>query len=142
MNLEQILRCHIRTLDSDGDGFPDVDEIYGTPGTDPFDSADNSNNVRDSDGDGCSDYDEINFDGFCDANPNTPMSDAERRINDLVAACPGIPAENIAVLVEGFDALKQSGTTFGDCFIGVNISCTDQVCQSCGSEACRFVFGF
>jgi len=61
-------------LDSDGDGFSDDAEINGVPGTDPFDATDNPNNVRDTDGDGCSDYDELNFDGFCDNDPNTPTS--------------------------------------------------------------------
>lgn len=64
--------CALSQLDSDSDGFSDADEILFTPGTDPFDPTDNPNNVRDTDGDGCSDFDELNFDGFCDNNPNSP----------------------------------------------------------------------
>lgn len=60
-------------LDSDGDGFSDDVEINSTPGTDPLDATDNPMNVRDTDGDGCSDYDELNFVGFCDNNPSTPL---------------------------------------------------------------------
>ncbi|UCC32371.1 MAG: hypothetical protein JSU86_08830 [Phycisphaerales bacterium] len=48
----------------------------GTPGTDPFYPTDNPANVRDTDGDGCSDFDELNFDGFCDNDPNTPSYEA------------------------------------------------------------------
>ena len=62
-------------VDSDGDGFSDDVEINGTPGTDPDDPTDNPNNVRDIDADGCSDYDEINFENFCDNDPNTPIID-------------------------------------------------------------------
>lgn len=61
-------------VDSDGDGFSDDVENNSNPGTDPFDATDNPNNVRDSDGDGCSDYDELNSDGFCDNDPNSPVS--------------------------------------------------------------------
>jgi len=71
-------------VDSDGDGFTDDLEINSTPGTDPNDPTDNPNNVRDSDSDGCSDYDELNFDNFCDNDPNTPI--AEGTVN-CVAIC-------------------------------------------------------
>jgi V8-like Glu-specific endopeptidase len=64
-------------VDSDGDGFSDDAEINGTPGTEPNDPTDNPNHVRDSDGDGCSDYDELNFDGFCNNDPNVPAQTTE-----------------------------------------------------------------
>lgn len=64
--------CALSQLDSDNDGFSDEEEIVSTPGTDPFDPSDNPLNVRDTDGDGCSDFDEINFDDFCDNDPNSP----------------------------------------------------------------------
>lgn len=56
--------------DSDFDGFSDETEIYGVPGSDPFDASDTPLYPRDSDGDGCSDYDEREWD-FCDGNPFT-----------------------------------------------------------------------
>ncbi len=58
-------------LDSDGDGFPDTQERNSIPGSDPFDPNDTPLDPIDSDGDGCSDYDELNFDGFCDNDPNS-----------------------------------------------------------------------
>ena len=58
-------------LDSDRDGFPDDDEINGLPGWDPFNPSDTPLNPIDSDGDGCSDFDELEFEGFCDNDPNT-----------------------------------------------------------------------
>jgi len=58
--------------DSDGDGFTDDEEINGIPGTDPTDPTDNPNNVQDTDGDGCSDFDELNFQGFCNNDPDVP----------------------------------------------------------------------
>ncbi len=64
-------------LDSDGDGFSDDEETGFIPGTDPFDPTDNPNNVRDTDGDGCSDYDELNFDGFCNNDPNVAAPTTE-----------------------------------------------------------------
>jgi len=61
-------------LDSDGDGFSDLEETNGSPGTDPFDPTDNPDNVRDSDGDGCSDHDELTL-GLCDGDPHTKPPD-------------------------------------------------------------------
>ena len=56
--------------DTDGDGFSNDAETNGNPPTDPFDPADNPDNVQDSDGDGCSDYEESTL-GRCDGDPNT-----------------------------------------------------------------------
>ncbi len=72
-------------LDSDGDGFPDDEEISGIPGTDPFDPDDNPDNVRDTDGDGCSDFEELNFAGFCDNDPNSPDGGDETETGGLVS---------------------------------------------------------
>ncbi len=68
------LESTIVDSDSDGDGFPDDEEINGIPGTDPFDPTDNPDNVRDTDGDGCSDFDESNFIGFCNNDPDVPST--------------------------------------------------------------------
>ncbi len=62
-------------IDSDGDGFPDAVEVNSDPATNPYDPMDNPDNPIDSDGDGCTDYEELNFEGFCDNDPNTPPED-------------------------------------------------------------------
>lgn len=61
-------------VDSDGDGFSDIEERNGIPGTDPSDPQDTPLNPIDTDGDGCSNYDELNFINFCDNNPDSPGS--------------------------------------------------------------------
>ncbi len=61
-------------IDSDGDGFSDVVERNGIPGSDPTDPQDTPVNPIDTDGDGCSNFDELNFINFCDNNPSSPGS--------------------------------------------------------------------
>jgi serine protease len=58
--------------DSDGDGFADVDEVGGSPATDPNDADDHPGNVKNADGDGCSDYEETTIEGACNNDPLVP----------------------------------------------------------------------
>jgi len=88
-------------VDSDGDGFSDDTEINGVPGTDPFDATDNPNNVRNTDGDSCSDYDELNFEGFCNNDPN--VSDGS-----------GGPTTGDTVTVSGQVTVSASAVVDGD----------------------------
>lgn len=61
-------------IDTDGDGFSDDFEENAVPGSDPRNPDDTPDNPIDSDGDGCSDFDEINFENFCDNDPNTDQN--------------------------------------------------------------------
>ncbi len=83
-------------VDSDGDGFSDIEERNGIPGSDPNNANDTPANPIDTDGDGCSDYDELNFINFCDNNPQSPGSspadpDADNLFNLTVARHVGQP---------------------------------------------------